>query len=201
MKDFSERLMQPGEPMRVHLIGVAGSGMSGLASLLLGMGHSVSGCDRVTSAETERLQRAGLAFSSPHNAHSVADADVVVYSSAIRDENVALAAAREAGIATVRRAECLAAILATKDGVVISGTHGKTTTSAMSAHVLRRGAVHPSHYVGAEIPVLGTNAHWDEQGDLMVAEGDESDGTLALYQPKHAVVLNVEEEHLDFYSG
>lgn len=201
MKDFSERLMQPGVPMRVHLIGVAGSGMSGLASLLLDMGHNVSGCDRVTSAETERLQRAGLAFSSPHNAHSVADADVVVYSSAIRDENVALAAALKSGIPTVRRAECLAAILATKDGIVISGTHGKTTTSAMSAHVLRRGAVHPSHYVGAEIPVLGTNAHWDEQGELMVAEGDESDGTLALYQPKHAVVLNVEEEHLDFYSG
>ena len=201
MKDFSERLMKPDAPMRVHLIGVAGSGMSGLASLLIGMGHKVSGCDRVTSAETERLQRAGLSFSSPHNAHSVADADVVVYSSAIRDENVALAAAREAGISTVRRAECLAAILETKDGIVISGTHGKTTTSAMSAHVLRRGAVHPSHYVGAEIPVLGTNAHWDEQGKLMVAEGDESDGTLALYQPKHTVVLNVEEEHLDFYSG
>lgn len=187
--------------MRVHLIGVAGSGMSGLASLLIGMGHRVSGCDRVTSAETERLQRAGLQFSSPHNAQSVEDADVVVYSSAIRDENAALFAARERGIATVRRAECLAAILAAKDGVIISGTHGKTTTSAMSAHVLRRGAVNPSHYVGAEIPVLGVNAHWDEKGDLMVAEGDESDGTLALYQSKHAVVLNVEEEHLDFYSG
>lgn len=187
--------------MRVHLIGVAGSGMSGLASLLMGMGHRVSGCDRVTSAETERLQRAGLQFSSPHSAHSITDADVVVYSSAIRDENEALFAARELAIPTVRRAECLAAILATKDGVIISGTHGKTTTSAMSAHVLRRGAVHPSHYVGAEIPVLGVNAHWDGEGDLMVAEGDESDGTLALYQSKHAVVLNVEEEHLDFYSG
>lgn len=201
MKDFSERLMRQDQPMRVHLIGVAGSGMSGLASLLLGMGHQVSGCDRVTSGETQRLQSAGLQFYSPHNAEAVSDADVVVYSSAIRDENVALAAARNRGIPTVKRAECLAAILATKDGVVISGTHGKTTTSAMSAHVLRRGAVNPSHYVGAEIPVLGTNAHWDNQGELMVAEGDESDGTLALYQPRHAVVLNIEEEHLDFYSG
>ncbi|MFC5050966.1 UDP-N-acetylmuramate--L-alanine ligase [Rubritalea spongiae] len=199
MKDFTERLMRQDQPMRVHLIGVAGSGMSGLASLLLGMGHKVSGCDRVTSSETTRLQRAGLIFYSPHSAHAVEDAEVVVYSSAIRDENVALAAARECGIPTVRRAECLAAILATKDGVVISGTHGKTTTSAMSAHILRRGAVQPSHYVGAEIPVLGTNAHWDPKGSLMVAEGDESDGTLALYQPKHSIVLNVEEEHLDFY--
>ena len=201
MIDFSERLMQRDKPVRVHLIGVAGSGMSGLATLLLEMGHAVSGCDRVTSSETERLQRAGLQFSSPHNALSVEDAEVVVYSSAIRAENVALAAARERGVLTIRRAECLAAILAMKDGVVISGTHGKTTTSAMSAHLLRQGIEQPSHYVGAEIPVLGCNAHWSESGSMMVAEGDESDGTLALYAPKHSVVLNVEEEHLDFYSG
>lgn len=201
MKDFTEQLMQNEKPMRVHLIGVAGSGMSGLASLLIGMGHRVSGCDRVTSGETERLQNAGLDFYSPHSANPVKDADVVVYSSAIKPDNIAFATALELGVPTVRRAECLAAILGAKDGVVISGTHGKTTTSAMTAHVLRRGAVNPSHYVGAEIPVLGVNAHWDPEGSLMVAEGDESDGTLALYSPKHAVVLNVEEEHLDFYSG
>lgn len=201
IKELSKKLLNKDQPVRVHLIGVAGSGMSGLALLLIGMGHKVSGCDRVTSDETERMQGIGLQFSSPHNEESIEDADVVVYSSAIRDENVALAGARKRGIATIRRAECLAAILGTKKGVVISGTHGKTTTSAMSAHLLRRGAVKPSHYVGAEIPVLGTNAHWDEDGEAMVAEGDESDGTLALYAPEHAVVLNVEEEHLDFYSG
>lgn len=201
MNELTERLTQSEKPMRVHLIGVAGSGMSGLASLLLGMGHRVSGCDRVTSGETERLQNAGLDFYSPHSAEPVKDADVVVYSSAIKPDNIALATALELGVPTIRRAECLAAILGAKDGVVISGTHGKTTTSAMTAHVLRRGAVNPSHYVGAEIPVLGTNAHWDPDGSLMVAEGDESDGTLALYKPKHSVVLNIEEEHLDFYSG
>lgn len=199
--DLSKRLVDKSVPVRVHLIGVAGSGMSGLALLLLGMGHKVSGCDRVSSRETERMQGLGLQFFSPHTAESVEDAEVVVYSSAIREENVAMAAAKRLGIPTIRRAECLAAILHCKDGVVISGTHGKTTTSAMSAHLLRRGSVSPSHYVGAEIPVLGTNAHWDETGELMVAEGDESDGTLALYAPKHAVVLNVEEEHLDFYRG
>jgi len=147
----------------VHLIGVAGSGMSGLALLLIGMGHRVSGCDRVTSRETERMQGMGLTFSSPHNEESIVDADMVVYSSAIRAENVALAGARKRGINCILRAECLAAILGTKKGIVISGTHGKTTTSAMSAHLLRRGAVNPSHYVGAEIPVLGANAHWEEE--------------------------------------
>lgn len=199
--ELSKRLTDRDKPVKVHLIGVAGSGMSGLALLLLGMGHRVSGSDRVTSGETERMQGMGLVFSSPHRADEVHGADVVVYSSAIREDNVARAEARAQGISCIRRAECLAAILHTRKGVVISGTHGKTTTSAMCAHVLRRGGVMPCHYVGAEIPVLGANAHWEEGCDLMVAEGDESDGTLALYKPEHAVVLNVEEEHLDFYRG
>ena len=77
--------------------------------------------------------------------------------------------------------------------------HGKTTTSAMAAHVLREGGLHPSHYVGAEIPILGSNAHWDPRGEYFVAEGDESDGTLQLFHPEHALILNIEEEHLDFY--
>src|SRR5205085_2807769 len=81
----------------------------------------------------------------------------------------------------------------------VAGMHGKTTTTAMAAHVLRHGGLQPSHYVGAEIPILGTNAHWDPAGEFLVAEGDESDGTLALYHPEHAIVLNIEEEHLDYY--
>ncbi|MGJ8676238.1 MAG: UDP-N-acetylmuramate--L-alanine ligase [Akkermansiaceae bacterium] len=188
-------------PLKIHLVGVAGSGMSGLALLLLGMGHRVSGSDRVTSGETQRLQGKGLQFSCPHHADDVHGADVVVYSSAIRPQNPARAEADKLGIPSIRRAECLAAILHTRKGVVISGTHGKTTTSAMSAHVIRRGGIMPCHYVGAEIPVLGSNAHWEEDCELMIAEGDESDGTLALYKPEHCVILNIEEEHLDFYSG
>jgi len=201
IEELSQRLLRRDKPLKLHLIGVAGSGMSGLASILLGMGHEVSGSDKVTSGETQRMQSLGLKFSSPHSAESVHGVDVVVYSSVIRLTNPARKEAESLGILSIRRAECLAAILRAKDGIVISGTHGKTTTSAMCAHVLRRGGIHPSHYVGAEIPVLGSNAKWDEQGEVMVAEGDESDGTLALYRPKHAVVLNVEEEHLDFYSG
>jgi UDP-N-acetylmuramate--alanine ligase len=197
MKDLN--LTDRDRPLRIHLIGVAGSGMSGLALLLLGMGHRVSGSDKVTSAETERMQRLGLVFSSPHTAEAVNGADVVVYSSAIRPENPAYAAATAAGIPVIRRAECLAAILHTKKGIVVSGTHGKTTTSSMVAHALRESALQPSHYVGAEIPVLGANAKWSEDGEWMVAEGDESDGTLALYHPACSIILNVEAEHLDHY--
>lgn len=185
--------------MRIHLIGVAGAGMSGLARMLLEMGHRVSGCDRVTSTETERLQQAGLVFSCPHSAESVQDAEIIIYSSAIREENVALAAARKNGSLCLRRAECLAAILNNKKGIVVAGTHGKTTTSAMSAHLLREGRMRPCHYVGAEIPVLGANAHWTQDSEYLVAEGDESDGTLVNYIPEHSIILNIEAEHLDFY--
>ncbi|MCB1130280.1 MAG: UDP-N-acetylmuramate--L-alanine ligase [Verrucomicrobiae bacterium] len=199
MNELSQRLTNRETPLRIHLIGVAGSGMSGLALLLLGMGHKVSGSDRVTTAETDRMQKLGLMFSSPHTAEAVKDAEIVVFSSAIRPQNPAYAAAVAGGIPLYRRAECLAAILHTRKGIVISGTHGKTTTSSMTAHVLREAALDPSHYVGAEIPILGANAKWSEQGEFMVAEGDESDGTLALYRPEHSVILNIEAEHLDFY--
>jgi UDP-N-acetylmuramate--alanine ligase len=199
MNDLSAKLTDRDHPLRIHLIGVAGSGMSGLALLLMGMGHRVSGSDRVTSGETERMQKLGLVFSSPHTAEAVQGADVVVYSSAIRPENPAYAEAKAAGIPVIRRAECLAAILHTRKGIVVSGTHGKTTTSSMVAHALREGGLQPSHYVGAEIPVLGTNARWSEDGEWMVAEGDESDGTLALYNPACSIILNIEAEHLDHY--
>jgi UDP-N-acetylmuramate--L-alanine ligase/UDP-N-acetylenolpyruvoylglucosamine reductase len=199
MTDLVQRLTLRDQPLRIHLIGVAGSGMSGLALLLLGMGHRVSGSDKVTTAETERMQGVGLAFSSPHSAEAVGEVDLVVYSSAIRPENPAYAAAQAAGIPLLRRAECLAAILAAKLGIIVAGTHGKTTTSAMIAHILREAGLDPCHYVGAEIPILGTNARWSEEGEFMVAEGDESDGTLTLYHPTHSLILNVEAEHLDFY--
>lgn len=194
-----KRLLDRENPVRIHLIGVAGAGMSGIARMLLEMGHRVSGCDRVTSEETERLQQSGLKFACPHTADAVADAEIVIYSSAIREDNVALAAARKLGSLCLRRAECLAAILNNKKGVVVAGTHGKTTTSALTAHLLREARLRPCHYVGAEIPVLGANAHWNADSDYLVAEGDESDGTLVNYIPEHSIVLNVEAEHLDFY--
>src|SRR3954451_4198055 len=185
---------------RIHLIGVAGSGMSGIAALLLELGHDVSGSDKVASWEVNRLQRLGLRFRAEHRAEDAAEAELVIYSSAIREDNPIRVAATVAGKPLLRRAEALAAIMSGKRGIVVAGMHGKTTTSAMAAHVLREGGLHPSHYVGAEIPLLGSNAHWDTRGEYFVAEGDESDGTLRLFKPEHALVLNVEEEHLDFYA-
>ncbi len=187
------------QKMRVHLIGVAGSGMSGLASLLLELGHTVSGSDRVSTLEMQRLQKNGLIFYCPQNDREIEGADMVIYSSAVKPGNVAYEAAYKQSIPLVRRAEALAAIMARKAGVIVAGTHGKTTTSSLTAHVLRVGGLKPSHYVGAEIPILGTNAQWNEEGDLFVVEGDESDGTLVNFQPAHAIILNIEAEHLDFY--
>lgn len=188
-----------GGELRVHLIGVAGSGMSGIAGLLLALGHHVSGSDKVTTVETERLQKLGLEFYLQHRAEAVTNADLVIYSSAIKPGNVEYDEAARTNKSMVRRADALAAILNCKKGIVVAGMHGKTTTSAMAAHVLRVGGVKPSHYVGAEIPILGTNAHWDPEGEYFVAEGDESDGTLAFYHTEHAIILNIEEEHLDYY--
>ena len=185
--------------MHVHLIGVAGSGMSGLALLLMELGHKVSGSDKVTTLETERMEKKGLIFHCPQSEREVEGADMVIYSSAVKPGNLAYDAAYRHGIPLVRRAEALAAIMARKHGVVVAGTHGKTTTSSMAAHVLRVGGMKPSHYVGAEIPILGSNAHWDGEGELFVAEGDESDGTLVKFEPRHAIILNIEAEHLDFY--
>jgi len=178
-------------PKHIHLIGVAGSGMSGIAALLLGLGHKVSGSDKVHTTELERLIKKGLHFHCPHSSECVHGADVVIYSSAIKAGNPAYDEAVKLGLPLARRADALAAIMDSKKGIVVCGMHGKTTTSAMTAHVLRAGGFKPCHYVGAEIPILGTNARWDSEGEWFVAEGDESDGTLINYHPEHAIVLNI----------
>lgn len=203
MKERIAELLHQGAtlPMRIHLIGVAGSGMSGIASLLIDLGHRVSGSDRVMTSETERLQRVGLDFHCPHCAETLSDAQLVIYSSAINPGNIVYDAAVELGLPMLRRAEALSLIMEGQKGIVIAGTHGKTTTAALAAHVLRAAGVEPSHYIGAEIPILGTNAHWESNGKYFVAEGDESDGSLVAFNPELAMILNIEEEHLDHYSG
>jgi len=188
------------ERHRIHLVGVAGSGMSGLAALLIELGHTVSGSDKVTTMETDRLQRLGLHFYEQHRPEQADAAELVVFSSAIKNDNPVLVSGHASSKPVVRRAEALAAIMRAKRGIVIAGMHGKTTTSAMTAHVLREGGLHPSYYVGAEIPILGANAHWDPRSKYFVAEGDESDGTLRCFHPEYCLILNIEEEHLDFYS-
>lgn len=197
-KELAELLH--GAPRRIHLIGVAGSGMSGIAGLLLALGHQVSGSDKVDTVEVKRLQSLGLDFRTPQRAEDVVDAQLVIYSSAIHEGNPAFDAAKRLDKAMVRRADALAALMLGKKGILIAGMHGKTTVSAMAAHVLRAAGAHPSHYVGAEIPILGTNARWDAGGEHFVAEGDESDGTIVGYHPEHTIVLNIEPEHLDHYA-
>lgn len=187
--------------LKIHLIGVAGSGMSGIGGLLLALGHEVSGSDKVRTVEIGRLEGLGLQFHLGQDASNVGNADLVIFSSAIRPGNPEYDEALRTQRNMVRRADALAAIMSGKRGIVVCGMHGKTTTSSMAAHVLKVGGLHPSHYVGAEIPILGTNANWDSEGEYFVAEGDESDGTLALYHPEHAIVLNIEEEHLDYYES
>ena len=160
----------------------------------------MSGSDKAVTSETGRLKSLGLEFASPVNPERVKDAELVIYSSAIRAGHPDFDTAKSMGKMLVRRADALAAIMALKKGVVIAGMHGKTTTSSMAAHVLRVGGLNPSHYVGAEIPILGVNAHWDPAGEWFVAEADESDGTIVGYHPEHSLILNIEEEHLDYYA-
>ena len=196
-KDLEKALFN--KALRIHLIGVGGSGMSGLAALLLAQGHRVTGSDRATTAEIENLKKQGLIFITPHRAEDARESDLVVYSSAIHPGNITFDEANRLGTKMARRAEVLAALVSHKKGIIVCGMHGKTTTSSMAAHVLGEAGLQPSHYVGAPIPILGTNARWNNESDYFVAEGDESDGTLVHYEPEHAIVLNIELEHLDFY--
>lgn len=191
-------LAQPGA--RIHLIGVAGSGMSGLARLLIQLGHHVSGSDLNRTAEVGRLEALGLKFFNSHEGSNVIDVNLVVYSSAILPTNPEREAAMKAGIAVAMRAECLAVLTEQKQSLIVAGMHGKTTTSSMLAWVLRSSDWRCAHYIGAEVPILGASAAWDE-GYHFVVEGDESDGTIELYHPHASLILNIEEEHLDYYGS
>jgi UDP-N-acetylmuramate--alanine ligase len=186
------------DPRKIHLIGVCGSGMSGLARLLVAQGHHVSGSDLVSEAHASAYVPTGVRYFEGHHASHVEGVDLVVFSSAIAAENPERRRAQEAHILSVRRAECLVVLADRKSTYVVAGSHGKTTTSSMLTHVLRQADANPSHYIGAQVPLLGANALWTEGGPFVV-EADESDGTLALFAPHASLILNIEEEHLDFY--
>ncbi|QSR84497.1 UDP-N-acetylmuramate--L-alanine ligase [Methylacidimicrobium sp. B4] len=187
-------------PARIHLVGVAGSGVGPLARLLLLQGHHVSGSDRRRTPAVADLEGLGLHFSFGHDGDLPDGVELLVYSSAVREDNPERRVAAARGIPTARRADLLQELCRAKKSIVIAGMHGKTTTTALLAHILRRSGWEPSYYVGGDAPVLGASSDWG-RGDYMVVEGDESDGTLASFEPSHAVLLNVEEEHLDFYPG
>lgn len=188
--------LQPHE--HVHFIGVGGAGMSGIARIMLARGITVSGSDAKDSRALDGLRALGATVFVGHDAAHILGADVVVVSTAIRESNPELVAARERGLRVTRRAEALAAVMADRRGVVVIGTHGKTTTTSMLTVALQRCGLDPSFAIGGDLNESGANAH-NGTGELFVAEADESDGSFLLLRPHGAIVTNVEPDHLDYY--
>ena len=182
----------------VHFVGIGGIGMSGIAEVLLTLGYRVTGSDARRSETVERLERLGAKVYVGHAAAQVEGAHVVVSSSAVARDNVEVAAARQRGIPVIARAEMLAELMRLKYGIAIAGTHGKTTTTSMVAAVLGAGGFDPTVVVGGRVHGLGTNARLG-QGEFLVAEADESDGSFLKLSPTIAVVTTVDAEHLDHY--
>lgn len=185
-------------PLHVHVVGVGGAGMRAIATVLVALGHRVSGSDMKPSAGLDRLRAQGVDVRVGHDAAHLGDADVVARSTAIPDTNPEVAAARRAGVPVLSRADVLAAITRVRRTLSVSGTHGKTTTTTMLALVLVEAGLRPSFIIGGDVNEIGTGAVW-ESGDLFVVEADESDGTFTELATDVAVVTNVEEDHLDFY--
>jgi len=189
-----------GRVRHVHFIGVGGVGMSGLAEILRTLGFDVSGSDLRDGETTRRLQRLGVQVHLGHRSANVHGADVVVYSSAIRSDNPEIVEAGNLGIPVITRAELLAELMRVKYGVAIAGSHGKTTTTSLVATVLRAAGFDPTVVVGGRMAAFGSNARLGE-GDLLVAEADESDGSFLRLTPTIAAVTNIDPEHLDFYGS
>ncbi len=186
------------QPLRIHLVGVGGAGMSAIASVLGAMGHTVTGSDLKASATTQRLAAAGVEVHIGHAAPHVGQAELVMISTAIAPTNPEVTEARRRGVPVLTRAEATAAVAACRRCVAVSGTHGKTTTTSMLALILVEAGLRPSFLIGGDINEIGTNAVWDT-GEWLVIEADESDGTFLALDPEIAVVTNVEPDHLDFY--
>ena len=183
----------------VHVIGIGGAGMSAIASVLAQMGHRVSGSDLKDSPSLERLRLLGIDARVGHAAANVpTDAVAVVASTAIPESNTEIAAAVERGVPVLRRADALRALAATRRSIAVAGSHGKTTTSSMLALVLRAADWHPSFLLGGDLNEVGTNAAYDD-GEWLVVEADESDGTFLELAPEAAIVTNVEPDHLEHY--
>ena len=183
---------------QVHFVGIGGSGMSGLAEVILTLGYRVTGSDARRSEAVERLERLGAKVHVGHAAANIEGAHVVVYSSAVTRDNPELQAARQRGIPVIPRAEMLAELMRVKHGVAVAGTHGKTTTTSMIGAVLAEAGFDPTLVVGGRVTALGANARLG-QGDFLVAEADESDGSFLRLTPTIAVVTTIDAEHLDYY--
>jgi UDP-N-acetylmuramate--alanine ligase len=186
--------------MNIHMIGIGGAGMSGIAEVLARRGHSVTGSDLKESTYTRRLREAGITVYIGHTPDQVGDVDHVVISTAIPTTNPELLQARRRSIPVIPRAAALAWILEGSRSVAVAGTHGKTTTTSMTAHVLEALGENPTALVGGELNDIGSNVAFG-RSDLVVAEADESDRSFLYLRPQAAVVTNIEFDHPDFYSS
>jgi UDP-N-acetylmuramate--alanine ligase len=189
-----------GRIKNIHFVGIGGIGMSGIAEVLLNLGYHVSGSDIKETEVTRRLQSLGCEISYGHRRENLREADVVVISSAIRQKNPEVEAAEERLIPVIPRAEMLAELMRMKVGIAIAGTHGKTTTTSLISTVLAAGGLDPTVVIGGRLNSIGSNARLG-QGEFLVAEADESDGSFLKLMPTIAVVTNIDPEHLDFYKG
>ena len=195
---MTEAIVPAAELGRVHFIGIGGAGMSGIARIMLMRGMTVTGSDAKDSSVVTTLRAQGAEVEIGQRAENVTGADTVVVSSAIRETNPELAAARAAGLRIIHRSQALASLMTDRRTVAIAGTHGKTTTTSMTTVVLQACGADPSFVIGGVLTATGTNAH-DGTGDVFVAEADESDGSFLLYEPAVGVITNVEADHLDHY--
>jgi len=182
----------------IHFVGIGGIGMSGIAEVLLNLGYPVTGSDLREGESTRRLSELGAKVVLGHAAANVGEADVVVISSAVRPDNPEVVEARRRTIPVIPRAEMLAELMRLKVGIAVAGSHGKTTTTSIIAHVLAAGGLDPTAVVGGKLNNLGSNAKLGK-GEYMVVEADESDGSFLRFSPAIAVVTNVDPEHLDHY--
>ena len=186
---------------RVHFIGIGGIGMSGIAEVLCNLGFQVSGSDLKKSRNTDRLELFGAIIYEGHRAENVGDAQVVVYTSAAKDDNPEIIEARERSIPIIPRAEMLAELMTLKPyAVAVAGTHGKTSTTSMVATILGHAGFDPTTVVGGVVDTLGSNARLG-QSDWFVTEADESDRSFLMLYPTVAVVTNIDKEHMESYKG
>ena len=185
---------------RIHMVGVGGSGMSGIAEVLVNLGFAVSGSDLRPSGVTRRLAALGVAVSEGHHAAAVAGADVVVISSAVRAANPELIAARAQRIPVVPRAAMLAELMRHRYGIAVAGTHGKTTTTSLIAAIFAAAGLEPTFVIGGRLNSTGSHAQLGA-GHFLIAEADESDASFLHLQPMVTVVTNIEAEHMENYGG
>ncbi|MFA6216327.1 MAG: UDP-N-acetylmuramate--L-alanine ligase [Candidatus Omnitrophota bacterium] len=181
-----------------HLIGIGGIGMSAIAYLLLGRGIKISGSDCKASKTTDALRLAGVEIFIGHKPSNIDGAQLIIYSSAIKEDNPEFQEAVKRGVSVIKRAQALVDLMADKTVIAVTGSHGKTTTSSLIAYLLLEAGLSPTIAVGGIVKNIDTNASFGK-GDFFVAEADESDGTFLYYKPHYAVITNIDREHLDYY--